>query len=191
MLVQNLYPMIKQMITIFFLAFATISFAQTDDEAVRQVVTSAYVQGIHNGGAVDDIRKGFHPSFAMLRLMNNEVKPLPIEEWITNIEKSRKENGPPANKTEGKFISVDVTGTAAIVELELFRENKKDFYRLSCALQIHRRLENCKQDFLQAPVAFCAHALPCYTVVGRLDSAATKQKGEASKVLRLFSNHCA
>jgi hypothetical protein len=119
--------MIKQLITIFITSVSTIAFAQSDEETVKQVVTSAYVQGIHNGGPVEDIRQGFHPSFEMLRLMNNEVKPLPIEEWIANIEKSRKENPAPANKTEGKFISVDVTGTAAIVELELFRENKKVF----------------------------------------------------------------
>lgn len=117
----------KQLTTLFFLSIAATSFAQTDEEAVKQVVTSAYVQGIHNAGPIDDIRKGFHPSFEMLRLMNNEVKPLPIEEWITNIEKSRKDNPPSGIKTEGKFISVDVTGTAAIVELELFRDSKKIF----------------------------------------------------------------
>lgn len=110
-----------------FLTISVFTFAQAEEEAVKQVVSSAYVGGIHNGGPIEDIRNGFHPTFNMLRLMNNEVKPLSIEEWITNIEKSRKENGPPSVKTESKFISIDVTGTAAIVELELFRDNKKIF----------------------------------------------------------------
>lgn len=114
------------LITVFVIvAFST--YAQNEEDAVKQVVSSAYVGGIHNGGPIEDIRKGFHPTFNMIRLMNNEIKPLSIEEWITNIEKSRKENGPPTIKTEGKYISVDVTGTAAIVELELFRDNKKIF----------------------------------------------------------------
>jgi hypothetical protein len=94
---------------------------------VKDVVNSAYVQGIHNRGNVEDIRKGFHPTFNMLRLMDNQIKPLPIEEWITNLEKSRKESTTPVVKTEGKFINVDVTGNNAVVKLELYRENKKIF----------------------------------------------------------------
>jgi hypothetical protein len=64
--------------------------AQTDEDAIRSVVTSAYIQGIHNRGSTDDIRKGFHPSFAMLRLVQNEIKPLPIEEWIAALEKLKR-----------------------------------------------------------------------------------------------------
>ena len=110
------------------LLLPTLAIAQNDEASVKQVVASAYVEGIHNRGNIDDIRKGFHPSFNMLRLMDNEIKPLSIEEWITNIEKSKKESttAPPA-KTEGKFVNVDITGNAAIVKLELYRENKKVF----------------------------------------------------------------
>lgn len=107
-----------------------VAMAQSpDEEAVKKVVTSAYVEGIQNNGSIDDIRKGIHPSFNMLRLMDNEVKPLPIEEWITNIEKRRKEAKPDVKpvRTEANFLSVDVTGTAAIVKLELSREGKKTF----------------------------------------------------------------
>jgi hypothetical protein len=101
--------------------------AQSDADAVKAVVTSAYVEGIHNRGNVDDIRRGFHPSFNMLRLVNNEIKPFPIEEWIAAIEKSKKETTTPQQRTEGNFIDVDVTGNAAVVKLELSRENKKIF----------------------------------------------------------------
>jgi hypothetical protein len=115
-------------ISICILCLATYTaFAQTDEEQVKQVVMSAYVGGIHNGGPVEDIRKGFHPTFDMLRLTDNQVKPLPIEEWITNIEKSRTAQATPPVKTEGKFVSVTVTGTAANVVLELYRSEKKTF----------------------------------------------------------------
>ena len=114
--------------SIFILCLITCSaFAQTDEEQVKQVVMRAYVGGIHNGGPVEDIRKGFHPTFAMLRLTDNQVKPLPIEEWITNIEKSRTQQTTAPAKTEGKFVSVTVTGTAANVVLELYRNDKKTF----------------------------------------------------------------
>lgn len=94
---------------------------------MQQVVQSAYIDGIQNRGSVDDIRKGFHPSFTMLRLMENQIKPLPIEEWITNLEKAKKESTTAPVKTEGKFINVDVTCNAAVVKLELYRQNKKVF----------------------------------------------------------------
>jgi hypothetical protein len=113
-------------ITLLFCSF--IANGQSEEEAVKQVVTSAYIQGIHNGGPIDDIRKGFHPSFNMLRLVNNDVSPLPIEEWVKNIEKTRKEN-PNANpqKTDGKFIDVTISGNAANIVLELYRGDKKIF----------------------------------------------------------------
>ena len=103
------------------------AFAQNDEEQVKKVVTTAYVQGIHNGGAVADIRAGFHPTFNMLRLVDNEVKPLPIEEWISNIEKSRAQQTSAPSKTEGKFVSITVAGNSANVVLELYRADKKIF----------------------------------------------------------------
>lgn len=114
------------LIALVFSAF--FAKAQSEEVSVKQVVTTAYIQGIHNGGPIDDIRTGFHPSFVMLRLTNNEVSPLPIEDWIKNIEKGRKEN-PNTNQAPavGKFIDVTVTGNAANVVLELYRADKKIF----------------------------------------------------------------
>jgi hypothetical protein len=110
--------------------FAIISsslYAQSDEAAIKQVISSAYIDGIQNSGSIDAIRKGFHPSFTMLRVIENDVKPYPIEEWITAIEKRKGENNTPAPKAEGKFISVDITGTAATVKLDLYREGKRTF----------------------------------------------------------------
>ncbi|MCU0418824.1 MAG: nuclear transport factor 2 family protein [Cyclobacteriaceae bacterium] len=108
-----------------FLSAAAL--AQTPEEAVQQVVTNAYVQGIHNNGLVADIRAGFHPTFAMLRLSDNTVKPYTIDEWITAIEKNRAEGKTSSVRTEAKFVRVSVNGTAASVELELYREGKRIF----------------------------------------------------------------
>lgn len=97
-------------------------------QAVQQVVLDAYVNGIHNGGTSEAIRKGFHPSFNMLRLMDNEIKPMPIEEWIANLEKNRAANpNGTVVKTDATFLSIDVTGNAAVVKLELARNGKTTF----------------------------------------------------------------
>jgi hypothetical protein len=117
----------KKIALILLVCSVATASAQSDEDQVKQVVLSAYVGGIHNGGPIEDIRKGFHPTFNMLRLTDNQVKPLPIEEWIANIEKSRSQQTTPPAKTEGKFVAVTVTGNAANVVLELYRADKKIF----------------------------------------------------------------
>jgi hypothetical protein len=122
--------MLKTILPAFILIYSSLinSFAQSADEAaIKSIITSAYIEGIQNNGNIDDIRNGFHPSFSMLRLIDNEVKPFAIEEWITAIEKRKKEGNVSSVRTEGKFITVDITGSVAIVKLELYRQGKKTF----------------------------------------------------------------
>jgi hypothetical protein len=115
------------LIALMSMLFFSASAQADDTEAIKQVVTTAYIEGIQNNGKTEDIRKGFHPTFTMLRLIDNEVKPYPIEEWIAAIEKRRSEGAVSTVRTEGKFINVEITGNAAVVKLELYREGKKTF----------------------------------------------------------------
>ena len=117
----------KRIFLFLILVVPFSSFAQTDEEAIKQVISSAYIDGIQNRGDVEAIRKGFHPTFTMLRMADNDIKPLPIEEWITNIEKAKASNEPAPPKAEAKFLNVDITGNAAVVKLDLFRAGKKTF----------------------------------------------------------------
>jgi hypothetical protein len=118
----------KLLLTLVLTCSLTILLAQkSDEELVKHVIHEAYIEGIQNNGSIESIRNGFHPTFAMLRLMENDIKPLPIGEWITAIEKRKSEGTVSSARTEGKFITVDITGNAAIVKLELYREGKKTF----------------------------------------------------------------
>jgi hypothetical protein len=118
-------------ISFFFLLLITlissVAFAQTDEDQVKAVIESAYIGGIHNGGPVADIRAGFHPSFIMFVSANNNIKQMPIEEWITNIEKNRATSSNDGSKASAKFVSVSVVGTSANAQLELYRKDKKVF----------------------------------------------------------------
>jgi hypothetical protein len=115
-------------VTVLSLFALNYSFGQkADEEAIKKVITEAYIEGIQNNGNIESIRNGFHPTFTMLRLMENDIKPLPIGEWIAAIEKRKSEGSVSSVRTEGKFIAVDITGNAAIVKLELYREGKKTF----------------------------------------------------------------
>ena len=118
----------KKLFPLALIFITAVAFGQASDEvAIRQVIQSAYIDGIQNNGPSDLIRKGFHPTFTMLRFMENDVKPYPLEEWIAAIEKRKLENAPVPPKAEGKFINIDITGNAATVKLELYRDNKKTF----------------------------------------------------------------
>src|SRR5688572_11116447 len=112
----------KSLLILLSFCYPIYVSAQTDEESIRQVISSAYFDGSQNNGSVDEIRKEFHSTFTMLRSVDNDVKPYPIEEWIAAIEKRKKENAPPQAKAEGKFIFIDITGTAATVKLELYRD---------------------------------------------------------------------
>lgn len=117
----------KKIFVIAFVAISSLAFAQSDEDQVKAVIESAYIGGIHNGGPIEDIRKGFHPSFIMFVSSNNEVKQTPIEEWITNIEKNRATIKTDGSKATAKFITVSVVGSSANVQLELYRKDKKVF----------------------------------------------------------------
>ncbi len=118
----------NSLLLILFLACTTLASAQSDEEAVKNTVNKAYIGGIHNGGPIEDIRSGFHPSFVMFVLNNNEIKSTTIAEWIAGIEKSRANNSaPPANSATAKFVTVSVAGSSASVILELYRGDKKIF----------------------------------------------------------------
>jgi hypothetical protein len=116
---------------IFFLLFiSNLTFGQTkkDEDSVKEVVESAYVGGIHNGGPIEEIRKGFHPTFKMLRLDKNAVVPVSLDDWIIGIEKGRKENaGKTLPKAESEYLNIIVSGNAATVVMNISKNKKKIF----------------------------------------------------------------
>lgn len=122
----------KRYSSILFLIFiftTVVAKAQTTDmDAIKELINKAYIEGLHNGGNLDETRKGFHPGFDLLILKNNQMEKLPIYNWIESSEKRRKENPtPPAIKTTVNFVNIDITGTSAVAKIELLREGKLIF----------------------------------------------------------------
>lgn len=107
-------------------------FAQNEQEAedIKQVITSAYVNGLQNKGPVSDIEAGFHPGFNLLGVRNNELTKWPIYSWVQYHENKLKEDPSPPSKNEmvtAEFPMVDITGNAAAVKIELYKGGKKIF----------------------------------------------------------------
>jgi hypothetical protein len=96
-------------------------------EAVKAVVTSAYVEGVHRKGDPALMRTGFHPDFRMYTLREGKLGVVTLDEWAERIARGASERKGPAPKVEADFTSVDVTGSAAIARVELRRDGKHVF----------------------------------------------------------------
>ncbi len=111
-------------------ALAQDESAKSPDEAgIKQVIQSAYIDGIHNLGSIEAVRNGFHPGFNLLiKNKDNQLQELPIYTWIEMTEKRKSENPEgPAEKTTVEFLSIDITGDAAVAKIDLFKTGKRIF----------------------------------------------------------------
>ena len=97
--------------------------APSDEAAIQQLVQQAYVDGLLNLGDLEKTRAGFHPDFVLLGLRNGQLTRFPIADWIASAEKQKTAGQQPPATTIQK-ITVDITGTAAAVKLELNRAGK-------------------------------------------------------------------
>ena len=98
----------------------------SEEAAIKALIQTAYVDGLQNLEDLEKTRAGFHPDFVLLGLRDGQLTKLPIADWIASAEK-RKASGQKPPVTSCSFITVDVTGNAAAVELELAQNGKRIF----------------------------------------------------------------
>jgi hypothetical protein len=103
--------------------FAASAEGPADESAIKQLVQQAYVDGLLNLGDLEKTRSGFHPDFVLLGLRNGQLSRLPIADWIASAEDKKSAGQKPAATTI-RSMSVDITGTAAAVKVELDRAGK-------------------------------------------------------------------
>ncbi|MEM6415513.1 MAG: nuclear transport factor 2 family protein [Pseudomonadota bacterium] len=121
-------------ITTLALLFASNAVAEGTQEnitKIKDVIQSAYVEGVQNEGNLEKIDRGFHPDFAMLGIGDNgSMWKFSIEEWKKRIVKSVSDGKlprPADDKVSVKFLSVDVTGNAAVAKLEYYVGTKLEY----------------------------------------------------------------
>jgi Putative lumazine-binding len=73
------------------------------------------------------MRKGFHPDFRMLVLSNGKMNHVTIEEWAGRVEKAAAAPSGPRPVIKSEIPQVDITGTAATVRIELWRDGVHTF----------------------------------------------------------------
>jgi hypothetical protein len=94
-------------------------------EAVKAVVVSAYVEGVHAKGDAAAMRAGFHPAFRMDVLRDGALASVSLEEWIGRLQPGWAAS--PRPKIRHEFAHVEVAGDAAAVRLELYRDERHAF----------------------------------------------------------------
>lgn len=107
------------------------TFKNSEDAAakedVKALVLKSYVNGAFNALDADAMRKGFHEDFAIYSPKGEAISKYPIKAWADGVAK-RKANSynakDPKNKWGHNFASVDVTGHAAQVKIELHNQGK-------------------------------------------------------------------
>lgn len=101
---------------------------EKEKEAIKKVIQKAYVDGLQNKGELSDIENGFHPGFELLGIRDNDLTELHIYSWIHMWKKGKAENpGAPDPKITCNYAMIDVTGTAAIAKIDLFKGDKQIF----------------------------------------------------------------
>lgn len=109
----------------------TASLAATpdgDEEAIKKVIDEAYIEGLQNGGDLKVTEAGFHPGFNLLVFRNNMLEFLPIYNWIQMAGMRRKaQSEPDKEKISCVYKNIDVTGTAAVAKIELYKSDKLIF----------------------------------------------------------------
>jgi ketosteroid isomerase-like protein len=108
-------------------AGSAVADEAADREAVKAVVRSAYVEGVHAKGDPALMRQGFHPDFRMLVLRDGTMTAVTLEEWVARLEKGARERTEPRPAVEHEFTHVDVTGSAAVARVEIKRAGKHVF----------------------------------------------------------------
>ena len=102
--------------------------ADAERDAVVKVVTDAYIDGVHKTPSSAAMRAGFHPDFRMLVLANGRLDSVALEEWISRLEKAAATSATAKRpEVRAEIPNVEVTGTAANVRVEIWRDGKHVF----------------------------------------------------------------
>lgn len=115
------------------LFLVNLVFAQDiekDKQAIKDVIQSAYVEGLQNEGDLAKIDQGIHSGFVLLGIdKGEEMWTFPIDKWKAKTKLKLKEGKLPRTEklVTVKFLNIDVTGTAAMAKIEFYVGEKLTF----------------------------------------------------------------
>jgi len=92
------------------------------EQAIRDIIHTAYIEGIHNEQDPRKVHAGFHPAFRMFMRRSNDivhVDPETILNGVINQRKTDPSSGEP--KLTCEITVLDVVGSVAVARVDLMR----------------------------------------------------------------------
>lgn len=117
----------KRWLAVFgFLLYIPASFAQQANDVadIKTLLIDSYVDGIYVNRDEDAVRSGFHPDFVMHVVDDDQLIQAPLEMWLQRLQLDGTKS---TTMYDYRFDSVDVTGNAAIVKMQIY-ENSQHIY---------------------------------------------------------------
>ena len=123
------------LLPVFILLLISALFAQDEQERekdlIKEVIQTAYVDGLCNNADEEAVKKGFHDGFELLYGGGGKtLGKFPIYNWI-EMAKSGKEKG---NKysfqdeyTSVNYLFIDISGNVAIAKIEFYEGKELNF----------------------------------------------------------------
>lgn len=93
-----------------------------DKEQIINLITEAYINGIHKTQDENLVRKGFHKDFQMLVKTNGELNKIDIKKWLLNLKEMIADNPDLwSQQTNWKLLDIDISGDSASIKLEVYK----------------------------------------------------------------------
>jgi hypothetical protein len=118
---------LTMMMALLTLAGSAAAQGDAEKKAVMQVITDAYIDGVHAKPDPAAMRRGFHPDFRMLVLTDGKMTAVTLDEWARRVTKGAANANAPRPAIKADFPQVDVTGTVASARVEVYRDGKHTF----------------------------------------------------------------
>lgn len=128
---RSILPFFALVLMFSSVSFTVLAQSAEEEEAIKKVIQTAYVDGLQNEGDAAKIDAGFHPGFDLLGIAKGDnIWKLPIYTWRENAVNDVKTGKKPKTGDDlvtVNFLTVDIAGTAAVVKLEFLVGGKKTY----------------------------------------------------------------
>jgi|TARA_R110002072_G_scaffold95446_5_gene210369 hypothetical protein len=121
--------MIKSLFSLILITVLSFpSFAQYEEEAIKEVILEAYVNGVYNEGVLRNIKLGFSEKFQAFEIdKDGNMSVQNLEQWKAEVEKRIKDGKYPVSATEKvslRYHNVDIFRNMAHVKITFLIGNQ-------------------------------------------------------------------
>ena len=95
--------------------------AESNEQAIEEVLTEAYVEGVWRQRDPDLVRGGFASTFVMQVYWKGELGSRTLDEWLERMKLDRQ---PRESEIRAEIEVLEVTGIAGLARVQLFEDGE-------------------------------------------------------------------